>query len=79
MTQLERVVEEPYLIDRDDWKTMRLADGLGRRLIYEADDGMSCDIEQDILPAEAPEVVYAMLGGLRAGAAGRRRQTRPPA
>ena len=34
-------------------------------LIYEADDGMSCDIEQDTLPAEAPEVVYAMLGRLR--------------
>ena len=26
---------------------------------------MSCDIEQDILPVEAPEFVYAMLGRLR--------------
>ena len=64
VTQLDRVVEEPYLIDWMDSKTMRLADTLGRRLIYEAGDGMSCDIEQDILPAEAPEVVYAMLGRL---------------
>ena len=63
--QLDRVVEEPYLIDWMDSKAMRLADTLGRRLIYEAEDGMSCDIEQDILPAEAPEVVYAMLGRLR--------------
>lgn len=65
VTQLERVVEEPYLIDWMDSKTMRLADTLRRRLIYEADDGMSCDIEQDIPPVEAPEVVYAMLGRLR--------------
>ena len=65
VTQLDRVVEEPYLIDWMDSKMMRLADVLGRRLIYEADDGMSCDIEQDILPVEAPEVVYAMLGRLR--------------
>ena len=65
VTQLDRVVEEPYLIDWMSAKTMRLADTLGRRLIYEAEDGMSCDIEQDILPVEAPEVVYAMLGRLR--------------
>ena len=62
---LDRVVEEPYIIDWMDSKAMRLADTLGRRMIYEADDGMSCDIEQDILPVEAPEVVYAMLGRLR--------------
>ena len=65
VAQLDRVVEEPYLIDWMGAKAMRLADVLGRRLIYEADDGMSCDVEQDILPAEAPEVVYAMLGRLR--------------
>ena len=44
---------------------MHLADVLGRRLTYEDDDSISCDIELDILPAEAPEVVYAMLGRLR--------------
>ena len=60
--QLDRVVEEPYLIDWMDAKAMRLADTLGRRLIYQADDGMSCDIEQDILPVDAPKLVYAMLG-----------------
>ena len=65
VTQLDRVVEEPYLIDWMGAKAMRLADTLGRRLIYEADDGMSCDIEQDILPVDAPEGVYAMLGRLR--------------
>ena len=65
VTQLDRVVEEPYLINWMDSKTMRLADTLGKRLIHEADDGMSCDIEQDILPAEAPDLVYAMLGRLR--------------
>ena len=65
VTQLDRVVEEPYLIDWDDWKTVRITDTLGRRLVYEADDGMSCDIEQDILPVEAPDVVYAMLGRLK--------------
>ena len=64
VTQIDRVVEEPYLIDWMDAKAMRLADTLDRKLIYEADDGMSCDIEQDILPAEAPQVVYAMLGRL---------------
>ena len=53
-TQLDRVVEEPYLIDWIDSKTMRPADTLGRRLTYEADGGMSCDIEQDILSVEAP-------------------------
>ena len=65
VTQLDRVVEEPYLIDWMSAKAMRLADTLGRRLIYEAEDGMSRDIEQDILPAEVPEFVYAMLGSLR--------------
>ena len=64
LVQLDRVVEEPYLIDWMDAKAMRLADTLGRRLVYQTDDGMSCEIEQDILPAEAPEVVYAMLGRL---------------
>lgn len=44
---------------------MRLADVIGIRLTYEANDGMSYDIERDILPVEAPEVVYAMLGRLR--------------
>lgn len=83
VTQLDRMVKEPYIIDWIHSKTMCIADVLGRRLIYEADDGMSCDIEKDTLPVEAPEAVHAMLGGLRAGgagsAAGRRRQTRPPA
>ena len=65
MMKLDRMVEEPYLIDWMDAKAMRLADIFGRRLIYETDDGMSCEIEQGILPAEAPEVVYAMLGRLR--------------
>ena len=65
VTQLDRVVEKPYLIDWMDSKTMRLADTFGRRLVYEADDGMSCDIEQDILPAEVPDVVYAMLGRVK--------------
>ena len=65
LVQLDRVFEEPYLIDWMDSKAMRLTDTLGRRLIYEADDGMCCDFEQDILPAEAPEFVYAMLGRLR--------------
>ena len=65
VTQLDRIVEEPYLIDWVDWKTMRLTDILGRRLTYEAEDGMSCDIEQDILPVEAPEVVDAALGRVR--------------
>ena len=64
VTQLDRVVEEPYLIDWMSAKAMRLADTLGRRLTYEADDGMSCDIEQDVLPVEAPVGVYAMLGRL---------------
>ena len=65
VAQLDRVVEEPYLIDWMDAKAMRLADTLDRKLIYEAGDGMSCDMEQDILPVEAPELVYAMLGRLR--------------
>ena len=64
LVQLDRVVEEPYLIDWMDAKAMRLVDTLGRRLVYEADDGMSCEIEQDTLPAETPKVVYAMLGRL---------------
>ena len=63
--------EEPYVIDWVDWKMMRLKDIIGSRLIYEADDGMSCNFETDILPAEAPETVYAALGHLRqAGFAG---------
>ncbi len=65
VTQLDRLVEEPCLIDWMGAKSMRLADTLDGRLIYEADDGMSCDIDQDILPVAAPEVVYAMLGRLR--------------
>ncbi len=64
-------IEEPYIIDWVDWKTMRLKDSIGSRLIYEADDGMSCNIETDLLPIKAPETVYAALGHLRqAGFAG---------
>ena len=62
LVQLDRVVEEPYLIDWMDAKAMRLADTLGRRLIYQADDGMSCDIEQDILPVDAPNCTSRLHG-----------------
>ena len=65
VTQLDRVVEEPYIVEWIDSKAMRLTDVLNRRLVYEADDGMSCDIEQDILPVEAPRLIYAMIGSLR--------------
>ena len=61
VTQLDGI-EEPYLIDWLDWKVMHVSDALNRRLIYEADDGTTCDIELDTLPIEAPEVVYAVMG-----------------
>ena len=61
---IDHVVEEPYIINWMDWKTMRLTDTLDRRLIYEDEHGMSCDIEMDILPVDPPEVVYAGLGSV---------------
>ncbi len=55
-------VREPYLIDWLDWKVMRGPEGLERQVTYRADDGMSCAIERDILPADLPDTVYAMMG-----------------
>ena len=54
-------VDEPYLVDWMDWKTMHAAERSESHVVYEV-DWMSCDVALDILPVDVPEVMYAVLG-----------------
>ena len=60
VTQLD-CVDEPYLVDWMDWKTMHAAERSESHVVYEV-DWMSCDVALDILPVDVPEVMYAVLG-----------------
>ena len=54
-------VDEPYLVDWVDWKTMHAAERSENHVVYEV-DWMSCDVALDVLPVEVPLVMYAVLG-----------------
>ena len=61
VTQLDRVVEEPYLIDWMDWRMMYAEEQTEHSVLYQ-DEWLHCEVELDILPVDVPKVVYAMLG-----------------